>query len=154
MPHLIVEYSANLEQKIALDELLDKLRDSALGTGIFPLGGLRVRAVSTDRYRIADCDPANGYVHVTALIGHGRALDVRKRAGERLFAALTEHLEDVYERSPLAISFNIQEFHPDLNFKMNNLHEHVRRRAAADEPPTPATAQARTTSDAPRAGQG
>ena len=154
MPHLIVEYSANLEPAIALDELLDKLRDSALGTGVFPLGGLRVRAISTDHYRIADCDPANGYVHVTALIGHGRPLDVRKRAGERLFATLTEHLGDVYERSPLAISFNIQEFHPELNFKMNNLHEHVLRRAAADEPPTLATAEAESLSDERRAGRG
>lgn len=134
VPHLIVEYSANLEHEIALDELLDKLRASALDTGIFPLGGLRVRAVGVDRYRIADCDPANGYVHVTALIGHGRPLDVRKRAGERLFATLTEHLEETFERSPLAISFNIQEFHPELNFKRNNLHAHVRRRTGRGQP--------------------
>ncbi len=153
MPHLIVEYSANLERQIALDVLLDKLRDSALETGVFPLGGLRVRALRTDHFRIADCDPENAYVHVTALIGHGRALDVRKRAGERLFATLTEHLGDVYERSPLAISFNIQEFHPELNFKMNNLHEHVRRRAAADELPTHASGDTQTASNAPRAGQ-
>lgn len=153
MPHLIVEYSANLEQKITLDDLLDKLRESALATGIFPLGGLRVRAFSTDHYRIADCDPANGYVHVTALIGHGRPLDVRKRAGERLFATLTEHLKYVYEQSPLAISFNIHEFHPELNFKMNNLHEHVRRRAASDEPQALATSESRTGSAAPPAGR-
>ncbi len=153
MPHLIVEYSANLEQQIALDELLDKLRDSALETGIFPLGGLRVRAVRTDHFRIADCDPENAYVHVTALVGHGRALDVRKRAGERLFATLTEHLKDVHERSPLAISFNIQEFHPELNFKLNKLHEHVRRRAASDESRSLPAARARTVRGAPRTGQ-
>ena len=133
MPHLIVEYSANLEHRIALDELLDKLRDSALGTGIFPLGGLRIRAHRTDRYRIADCDPGNAYVHVTALIGHGRPLDVRKNAGEQLFATLTDHLQRFYEQAPLAISFNIQEFHPELNFKKNNLHEHVRKRAETAE---------------------
>ena len=28
----------------------------------------------------------------------------------------------------LAISLNVQEFHPVLNFKKNNLHEHVKRR--------------------------
>lgn len=153
MPHLIVEYSANLEHEIALDELLDKLRESALDTGIFPLGGLRVRALGIDRYRIADCDPDNGYVHVTALIGHGRPLDVRKRAGKRLFATLTEHLGNIYERSPLAISFNIQEFHPELNFKMNNLHQHVRRRTASDESRSLPAAEARTVSGAPRTGQ-
>jgi 5-carboxymethyl-2-hydroxymuconate isomerase len=129
LPHLIVEYSANIEREIALDALLDKLHACALRTGVFPLGGLRVRAHRADDYRIADKSPENGFVHVTALIGHGRALDVQQRAGEQLFATLTEHLGPLYDRSPLAISLNVQEFHPVLNFKKNNLHEHVQKRA-------------------------
>jgi 5-carboxymethyl-2-hydroxymuconate isomerase len=128
LPHLIVEYSANVEDQIALDALLDKLHACALGTGVFPLGGLRVRAHRADAYRIADKAPENGFVHVTALIGHGRPLDVQQRAGEELFAVLTGHLDPLYAKSPLAISLNVQEFHPVLNFKKNNLHEHVKRR--------------------------
>ena len=128
LPHLIVEYSANIEARIALDELLDKLHACALKTGVFPLGGLRVRAHRADAYRIADKAPENGFVHVTAMIGHGRPLDVQQQAGEELFATLTAHLEPLYASSPLAISLNVQEFHPVLNFKRNNLHEHVKRR--------------------------
>jgi 5-carboxymethyl-2-hydroxymuconate isomerase len=131
LPHLIVEYSANIERDIALDELLDKLHARALETGVFPLGGLRVRAHRADHYRVADKSPENGFVHVTALIGHGRALDVQQRAGEQLFETLTAHLAPLYDRRPLAISLNVQEFHPVLNFKKNNLHEHVRKRAGA-----------------------
>jgi 5-carboxymethyl-2-hydroxymuconate isomerase len=128
LPHLIVEYSANIEDQIALDALLDKLHACALDTGVFPLGGLRVRAHRADAYRIADLAPENGFVHVTALIGHGRPLDVQQRAAEQLFAELTMHLEALYAQRPLAISLNVQEFHPVLNFKKNNLHEHVKRR--------------------------
>jgi 5-carboxymethyl-2-hydroxymuconate isomerase len=131
LPHLIVEYSANIENGMALDALLDKLHACALETGVFPLGGLRVRAHRADRYRIADKAAENGFVHVTALIGHGRALDVQQRAGEQLFSVLTEHLTSLYERNPLAISLNVQEFHPVLNFKKNNLHEHVKERGSA-----------------------
>lgn len=130
MPHLIVEYSANIEERIALEALLDKLHTCALATGVFPLGGLRIRAHRADVYRIADLAPENGFVHLTALIGHGRALDVQQRAGEELFAVVTEHLAALYEQSPLAISLNVQEFHPVLNFKKNNLHEHVKRRGS------------------------
>ena len=131
MPHLIIEYSANVENLIELDALLDKLHATALGTGVFPVGGLRIRAHRVDHYRIADNDPANGFVHATALIGHGRTLEVQQRAGEQLFATLAGHLKHVYERSPLAISLNIQELHPVLNFKKNNLHEHAKRRRTA-----------------------
>ena len=128
MPHLIVEYSANIEDQIALDALLDTLHACALRTGVFPLGGLRVRAHRAAAYRIADKAPENGFVHVTALIGHGRPLDVQQRAAEELFAVLTAHLDELFAKSPLAISLNVQEFHPVLNFKKNNLHEYVKRR--------------------------
>ena len=128
MPHLIIEYSANVEDWIELDELLDELHACALTTDVFPLGGLRVRAYRADAYRIADKAADNGFVHVTALIGHGRPLDVQQRAGEQLFAVLAAHLTPLYDQSPLAISLNVQEFHPVLNFKKNNLHEYVKRR--------------------------
>jgi 5-carboxymethyl-2-hydroxymuconate isomerase len=128
---LIVEYSANIEEQIGLDALLDKLHACALETGVFPIGGLRVRAHRTDRYRIADKAEENGFVHVTAMIGHGRTLEVQQRAGEQLFAAITEHLRPLYDKSPLAISLYIEEAHPVLNFKKNNLHEYVKKRDAA-----------------------
>ena len=128
MPHLIVEYSANIEDQIALDALLDKLHTCALGTGVFPLGGVRIRAHRADAYRIADLAPENGFVHLTALIGHGRPLDVQQRAAEALFTVVTEHLAAFFDKNPLAISLNVQEFHPVLNLKKNNLHEYVKRR--------------------------
>jgi 5-carboxymethyl-2-hydroxymuconate isomerase len=131
LPHLIVEYSANVEVEIELEALLDKLHAAAVRSGMFPIGGIRIRAVRLDHYRIADCDPANGFVHATAIVGSGRPLDERQRVCEALFATLTEHLGALFARAPLAISFNMREFHPQLNFKKNNLHEYVRERSAA-----------------------
>ncbi|MYK28467.1 MAG: 5-carboxymethyl-2-hydroxymuconate isomerase, partial [Gammaproteobacteria bacterium] len=73
MPHLVVEYSANLESRLELEALMAKLRDVAVAGGVFPLAGIRVRAARRDRYLIADGDPAHGFVHVMARIGEGRA---------------------------------------------------------------------------------
>lgn len=129
MPHLIVEYSANIEPDLRLDELLDKLHSTALATGIFPIGGLRVRAFCAGHYRIADLDPANAYVHVTALVGHGRPLDVRERACNQLFDCIKAHLADTFDVRPLAISFNMQELDPLLSLKHNNLHRYVDERS-------------------------
>ena len=128
MPHLIVEYSANVEERIDLAELLNELHEAASRYDVFPLGGLRTRAERRDHYRIADTHPDNGFIHVTAIIGHGRPLEVRKEVGEGLFATLCEFLDESFEDTPLAISFNIQEFHPELSYKRNNLHEYVTAR--------------------------
>ena len=55
---------------------------------------------------------------------------MRKEVGQGVFEVICDQLATPFRDSPLAISFNIQEFHPELNYKRNNLHEHVRARAA------------------------
>lgn len=129
MPHLIVEYSANLEPRIGLDALLDRIHETALETGMFPVGGIRIRAYKAEHYRIADCAPDNAFVHVTAIVGAGRPLDRREQVAKTLFDAICAELAVVADASPLAISFNMREFDSVLNFKQNNLHEYVNRRA-------------------------
>lgn len=128
MPHLIVEYSANLEARLDLDGLLDRLYEEAIDSGMFPIGGIRIRAYKALDYRIADRDPANAFVHVTAIVGSGRPLDKREAVSRRLFEAICDALGTLSATSPLAISFNMREFDPVLNFKKNNLHEYVRKR--------------------------
>jgi 5-carboxymethyl-2-hydroxymuconate isomerase len=129
VPHLIVEYSANLEPRIDLDALLDRIHETALETGMFPVGGIRIRAYKAEHYRIADCAPDNAFVHVTAIVGAGRPLDRREQVAKTLFDAICAELAVVADASPLAISFNMREFDSVLNFKQNNLHEYVNRRA-------------------------
>jgi len=128
MPHLIVEYSANLDPKIDLDAVLAELHAAAAASGVFPLGGIRTRAARREHYRIADGHPDNTFVHVTARIRHGRPLDVRQRAGTMLFETLCRSLASVYETTPLGISLEIQEIDPDVSYKQNNLHDYVARR--------------------------
>lgn len=113
-----------------LEQLLDRLHAAALETGVFPRGGIRVRAHRIEHYRVADCHPDNAYVHITAMLGHGRPVDVRRQVGEALMAVIISHFEALFAVSPLALSFTIEELHPELNFKHNNLHEYVRRRQA------------------------
>lgn len=129
MPHLVVEYSANLESLIDLDSLLDRIHATAIETGMFPIGGIRIRAYRAEHYRIADCAPDNAFVHVTAIVGAGRPLDRREQVAKTLFEAICDELDDVAATSPLAISFNMREFDAVLNMKKNNLHEYVKRRA-------------------------
>ena len=128
MPHLIVEYSANLDAKVDIDGLLRELHEAAAASGVFPLGGIRTRAARREHYHIADGHPDNAFVHVVARIRHGRPLDVRQRAGTLLFDTLCKCLETAYATTPLGISLEIQEIDPDVSYKQNNLHDYVARR--------------------------
>ncbi len=50
MPHFVIEYSSNLDDEIKIQKLMGTLQDAALETGVFPLGGIRFRAVRCDKY--------------------------------------------------------------------------------------------------------
>lgn len=128
MPHIIIEYSSNLEGQVDFPAFLTALRDSALATGVFPIGGVRVRAYCADHYLIADGHADNAFVHIMLRVGHGRDLGTRKSACEAIFATACEQLKALYERSPLGISLEMQEVDPVLTFKQNNLHEYVKKR--------------------------
>ncbi|MDD9964126.1 MAG: 5-carboxymethyl-2-hydroxymuconate Delta-isomerase [Gammaproteobacteria bacterium] len=127
MPHLIVEYSANLESRLELEALMAKLRDVAVAGGVFPLAGIRVRAARRDRYLIADGNPAHGFVHVMARIGEGRAEAVRHAQAQALFDALRAHLEPLRsdQVGGLALSLEMVEIDPVGSLKLNNLHERL-----------------------------
>ena len=88
MPHVVVEFSANLRGRADVPRLLRTVHDAALATGVFPRGGTRTRAEERTDYLIADGHPDNAFVHVTLRIGHGRDLETRKRAGQQVFDAL------------------------------------------------------------------
>ena len=125
MPHLIVEYSANLEDQIELEELMTKLRDRAVDTGVFPLGGVRVRGERRDQYLVADGQHDNGFVHLTARIGHGRDLATRRATSEALFDVLCVHMQSVFDSRGLGLSFEMVEVDPDTSLKKNNIHQRL-----------------------------
>jgi 5-carboxymethyl-2-hydroxymuconate isomerase len=131
LPHVVVEYSANLAGRLDLPGLMKTLRDTAIATGIFPLGGTRVRAYRAEDYLIADGHPDNTFVHIVMRIGHGRDLETRRRAGDAIFEAACANLATVYDAVPLGISFEIQEIGPELAYRKNNLHEYVKKRQAS-----------------------
>ena len=129
MPHLNIEYSANLEEVLDVQALVDKIHETALETGIFPLGGVRTRAEARKHYRIANGDPRAGYIHMLVRIGSGRDFDVRRAAGEKIFAALCDFTDELYRSRPLALSFELHEIPPDMAWRKNNLHELLKKEA-------------------------
>ena len=130
MPHIIVEYSANIEAEAELETLFRTLRDVAVETGVFPLSGTRVRGAKRKKYLIADGHPDNAFLHVVLRVGHGRDETTLKEAGDTIYAALCDHLQGVFDTRPMNISMDIQEIHPVLTFKRNNMAEHMERHAA------------------------
>ncbi|CAK3625339.1 5-carboxymethyl-2-hydroxymuconate isomerase [Vibrio crassostreae] len=123
MPHFIMEFSPNVELDVDIPELMKVIHREAIDTGVFPKGGIRTRAVKSDYYLIADEDPNNRFIHLTAKVGVGRDLAVRQKAAERVFEVFSQYLEPVFAKQYISIGFEMIELHPQLNYKKNNIHQ-------------------------------
>lgn len=126
MPHMIIDHSANVADTLEMTGFCQFVHDAMVQTGMFELGGIRVRAHRADHYVVADGHPANGYIHMTLRIGVGRSLDDRKRAGDAIFDAVTEYLAEQFSTPHLALSFVIEELEPVLSWKKNSMHARLR----------------------------
>jgi 5-carboxymethyl-2-hydroxymuconate isomerase len=125
MPHFTIEYSANIEPRVDIAAVVELVRKAAVETGIFPLGGIRVRAIRCEHYAIADGSPAMGFLAMLLRLGEGRDLPTRKKAGEHIFRALSYFLEPAFAGSKLALSFDMQINDKDMSWKRNNIHQHL-----------------------------
>jgi 5-carboxymethyl-2-hydroxymuconate isomerase len=123
MPHFTIEYSANLDGRVDMGAVVELVRKAAVETGIFPLGGIRVRTVRCEHYAIADGNPHLGFLDMVLRLGEGRDLPTRKRAGEHIFKALSAHLDPVFKETKFALSFDMQINDKDTSWKRNNIHE-------------------------------
>ena len=128
MPHLIVDYSANLDAALDMPAIARALHAAALETGVFPIGGCRTRLERREVYVVGDGDPENAFIHVQARIGAGRPPDVRRKAAEHVFAALTAATALHFASAPLGLSFEVVEMDPVGALKHNNLHDIIEKR--------------------------
>ena len=131
MPHIIIEYSDNIEKKIKLETLIEKVHATAIDTGVFPLGGLRVRAAKREHYKIADGHPDNGFIHIELKIGPGRDKKTKISALKQIFSSVEAYLKPVHENGPLAMSAELNEFDSELRINQNNMHKYVEERTNA-----------------------
>src|SRR5580658_1187892 len=120
MPHFTIEYSANLDARLDMAAIVELVRKAAVETAVFPLGGIRVRAIRCEHYAIADGSAHFGFLAMMLRLGEGRDLATRKRAGEHIFRKLSEHLDPVFANSPFGLTFDMQINDKETSWKRNN----------------------------------
>jgi 5-carboxymethyl-2-hydroxymuconate isomerase len=130
MPHFTLEYSANLDDRVDMGKVVEIVRKAAVETGIFPLGGIRVRAIRCEHFAIADGQSDFGFLAMVLRLGEGRDLAARKKAGEHIFKTLSSYLDPVFAAGKFALSFDMQINDKETSWKRNNIHDALKTEAA------------------------
>lgn len=125
MPHITLDYSANLEPHVDFASLCDCLRRAAIETGALPLAGVRVRAFAATHVSIADGNADHGYIDISVRLRGGRDITTRKQATAQIFEAAQSFLEPVMQHRSLALSFEMRDIDPELSPKCGTIRDHL-----------------------------
>jgi len=115
MPHCVILYTPNIEQKTDVGALCRKLADSMLtvldeqGRQVFPTGGTRVLAYPAAHYAVADGKGDYAFVYLNVRMGAGRSAAVQKKAGDQLMEVVKQHFAPIFAQELIGITLQIDE---------------------------------------------
>ncbi|MFL4470433.1 5-carboxymethyl-2-hydroxymuconate isomerase [Tateyamaria armeniaca] len=125
MPHIILDYSANLERQLDMHALCVALKDAAAATGVFPPAGIRVRAHAADHAVVADGDPKHGFVDITIRLAAGRDASAKTRATDAVFEAARAFTADLMVSIPFMLSLELREIDGDFSRKASSIRDYL-----------------------------
>jgi 5-carboxymethyl-2-hydroxymuconate isomerase len=117
MPHIIVEYSDNLESKMSIRTLVDDIHQTVVKSGLFDLAAVRTRAMPRTIYRIADGKPENAFIHIIARIRQGRSVEDRRRLGTMLLEAAKQAVAKLPAPPPIGFTVEVYEMEEEMLFR-------------------------------------
>ncbi len=117
MPHITIEYSANVGQRTDVDALVRRVHEAVLDTGVVPLDGLRTRAREATCYLVGDGHPDNGFVAVFARLASGRPPDKRSEILQVIADTVADQLGEATDRT--MISAEYIEIAPEMRVNLN-----------------------------------
>ena len=127
MAHVTIEWTANLEGAFDLRGLMEYIAEDMRerSDGVFPVGGIRVRAYRVDDYVIADnAGSEDAFINVDVKMGAGRNAEFRKSYFDALFSRIRDFLGDLFDRRPLALSLYVEEAE---GWKHNSIHKRLKK---------------------------
>jgi 5-carboxymethyl-2-hydroxymuconate isomerase len=125
MPHIQIDYSPNLDQRLDVAGLCRVLRDAAVATGVLPLAGIRVRAIKADHVVIADGNADHAYLDISVRLRGGRSDAAKADATAAIFAAAEAFCAEVMASSSFMLSMEMRDIDPALSPKASSIRKYL-----------------------------
>jgi 5-carboxymethyl-2-hydroxymuconate isomerase len=129
MPHVTLQYTANLETEVDIPGLCQSLAETLVaqkdeaGGPLFPIGGTRVLAYPAVHYAVADGKDDYGFCYINVRIAPGRSDAAKKKAGDALLEKTKAAFAAVFEKRHVGVTLQFDESAGQVyDAKHSNLH--------------------------------
>ncbi len=93
MPHCVIEYSADVADQVAIDELIAAVHQGAFSSDLFPEYDIKTRAVAYEHHRTGKTQ--DSFVHVNVHLLSGRTDAQKSILSEKMLASIEPLLSKV-----------------------------------------------------------
>lgn len=102
MPHIIAEYSPNLETEIDVPTMLSDMH-AALGEGLGGVERIKTRAIKLDHAVVGDHGASGRMIHITLLLLEGRDVDTKNAYAAAICDAAKKHTADLNDTCAITL---------------------------------------------------
>ncbi len=111
MPHLVLEYSANVPDRPDLRRVLLDLHDALAATGLFDRKDLKSRALRHDDFAVGDGAEDRPFVALSIAILDGRPDEVKAAISDATLEVLVRAFPRLVDAGRGAISVEVRDLH-------------------------------------------
>ena len=130
MPHLILEYSENLEGELDIAAMVRTVHAAGCTCPTVATAALKTRAIGYRHQLCADGDPAYRFVALTMRLLSGRGPAQKQEIGDILYGALQQATAGVDRSAGFALSLELADMDGATYRKENNFEAVWAARAA------------------------
>lgn len=95
MPHIIIEYTNNLEEKVKESDLISHVHKAAINSGLFSPSAIKTRLRKVDEYIIGNNPKETGsFVHISVALLEGRIAEQKFALSNSLHKILKSTFSD------------------------------------------------------------
>ncbi|ENC6730792.1 5-carboxymethyl-2-hydroxymuconate isomerase [Vibrio navarrensis] len=95
MPHLVLEYSNSVEERINVPGLLEDLHQVALDCGLFDKPSVKSRTLRCHHWLVGEEGDSVDFIHVSFDLLSGRGEEQKRELSRQLMAVLQEQASHV-----------------------------------------------------------
>ncbi len=129
MPHVVLQYTANLEPLVDVPALCNEIAAALVamkaedGKPLFPIGGIRVLAYPAQHYAVADANDDYAFCYINIRIAPGRSEAMKKKTGDTVLALAQALFGSAFGKAHVGVTIQIDEAPGQVyDAKHSNLH--------------------------------
>ena len=131
MPHITVEYSANVADRNDVDALVEVVHQAAIDFEIGAMAGMRTRAAPRLHFRVADGGSDLAFIAIVARVGPGRDPATKRSFIDHVLDRAQAQISGEGSNLAIAWSMEVQEINADFRVNRNEVPDRLLQRPTA-----------------------